>query len=207
MQHQMAAALRPPMALKALMAPMALVALVALVALGTTAPALAQNQAAHQHGVASLQVALERDALTITLDSPLDNLLGFERGPRNDAERARVRAMAQRLHDAGALLQPDAAAACRLLEVTLASSAIEPALLARGSAPSTPAGTAKAADGHADLDATFTYQCGQPLALKRLAVDGLFKAFPRLRKIDAAVVAPGVQRGFKLGPKQPVLAW
>lgn len=179
----------------------------ALAALLLAGPALAQPQAAHQHGLANLQVALERSTLTVTLESPLDNLLGFERAPRTDAERAQVRAMAQRLHAADALLQPDAAAVCRLQEVTLASAAIDPVLLTRGSAPTTPAPARPPGNGHADLDATFIFQCGQPLLLKRIALDGLFKAFSGLRQLDAAVVAPGVQRGAKLGPKQPLLAW
>ncbi len=170
------------------------------------AAAPASAAGAHQHGVASLQVVAEGNSLSLTLDSPLDNLLGFERGPRSEAERAAVRAMAQRFHAGAALAQPTPAAGCQLQTVALASEVIAPALLAKsGAAPG--AASPPAAGGHADLAATLGFHCSQPQALKGVALGGLFQAFPRLRQLDTAVVAPGVQRGAKLGAKQPVLAW
>ena len=78
--------------------------------LSTALMGAAQAAGAHQHGVAQLEVAADGNSLTVTLDTPLDNLLGFERGPRTDAERKAVQAMAQRLRDAARLVVPAAAA-------------------------------------------------------------------------------------------------
>ncbi|GCL62948.1 ZrgA family zinc uptake protein [Pseudaquabacterium pictum] len=167
----------------------------------------AQAAGAHQHGVAALQVVVDGNSLTVSLDSPLDNLLGFERGPRTEAERKAVQAMAQRLRNAGTLLVPAAAAQCQLQGVDLASDVIAPALLAATAAATTAAAPAAAGSGHADLEAGFRFQCAQPQALKALDVAGLFQAFPRLKQLDAALAAPGVQRGAKLRPKQATLAW
>ena len=57
----------------------ATLALCACGLLGATyAPSvLAQEHAAHVHGDAHLDVALEGDTLSLQLESPLDNLLGF----------------------------------------------------------------------------------------------------------------------------------
>ena len=167
----------------------------------------AQAAGAHQHGVAKLEVAADGNSLTVTLDTPLDNLLGFERGPRTDAERKAVQAMAQRLRNAATLLVPAAAAGCQLQGVDLASDVIAPALLAAAPAPAAAPAAPAAAGGHADLEASFRFQCAQPQALKSLDVAGLFQAYPRLKLLDAALAAPGVQRGAKLRPKQATLAW
>lgn len=171
----------------------------------------AQAAGAHQHGVAKLEVAADGNSLTVTLDTPLDNLLGFERGPRTDAERKAVQAMAQRLRNASTLVVPAAAASCQLQGVDLASDVIAPALLAAapapGAAPTAAPAAPAAAGGHADLEAGFRFQCAQPQALKSLDVAGLFQAYPRLKLLDAALAAPGVQRGAKLRPKQATLAW
>lgn len=167
----------------------------------------AQAEGPHQHGVASLELVVDGPVLSITLDSPLDNLLGFERGPRSEAERAAVRAMAQRFHAGAGLVVPAAAAGCQLQAVTLQSDVISPALLAKAAAPGAASTQPAASAGHADLQATLRYQCAQPQALKTVSLAGLFQTFGRLRQLDAAVVAPGVQRGLKLGPKQPNLAW
>lgn len=175
-------------------------------ALSTLLAGAAQAAGAHQHGVAALEVVVDGNSLTVTLDSPLDNLLGFERGPRTDAERKAVQAMAQRLRNAGTLLVPAAAAQCQLQGVDLASDVIAPALLAATPAAAA-AAPAAAGSGHADLDASFRFQCAQPQALKSLDVAGLFQAFPRFKQLDAALAAPGAQRGAKLRPKQALLAW
>ena len=165
-----------------------------------------QAEDAHQHGVARLEVVAEGPTLTVTLDSPLDNLVGFERGPRTAAERSAVQAMAQALHNGTMLLQPTPAAGCTLRGVALQSDVIDSALLAKGASP---AGNGKppAAGGHADLEATFTFDCRTPTALKGLALGGLFSAVPRLRQLDAAVAVPGVQRGFKPTPAKRQIGW
>ena len=51
--------------------------------------ALAQGHV-HQHGVLKLDIAVESRKLSLQMASPLDNLVGFERAPRNAAERQRV---------------------------------------------------------------------------------------------------------------------
>lgn len=181
--------------------PLSHTAALALLLACTTALA----EGAHQHGVASLQIVAEGNSLVITLDSPLDNLLGFERGPRSEAERAAVRAMARRFHAGATLAQPTPAAACLWREAQLASDVIAPALLARTEQAA--AAQPPAAGGHADLQATLSFECSQPQALKGVALAGLFQVFPRLRQLDVALVAPGVQRGFRLGPQKPMLAW
>ena len=50
----------------------------------------------------------------INLNSPLDNLLGFERAPRNEKERQTVRTVASKLHQADNLFIFTPAAQCRL---------------------------------------------------------------------------------------------
>ncbi len=175
--------------------------------LSTALAGAAQAAGAHQHGVARLEVAVDGNGLTVTLDTPLDNLLGFERGPRTDAERKAVQAMAQRLRNAATLVVPAAAASCQLQGVDLASDVIAPALLAVAPAAAAAPPAAPAGGGHADLEAVFRFQCAQPPALKSLDVAGLFQAYPRLKQLDAALAAPGVQRGAKLRPRQATLAW
>ena len=91
-----------------------------LLSSGTPAP-MAHAAGAHSHGIARLEVAVDGATVTLRLASPLESLLGFERAPRNDAERGQVRAMAQALR-AGNPFVPTPAARCRLDKVDLASS-------------------------------------------------------------------------------------
>ena len=178
-----------------------------LIALLVFAPWLAMAEGPHQHGAARLEVVTDGTTLTVTLDSPLDNLVGFERGPRTAAERSAVQAMATALHGGATLLQPTPAAGCTLRGVALASDVIDPALLAKGAPLASGPGRPPAAGGHADLQATFSFDCRTPAALKGVALGGLFQAFARLRQLDAVVVAPGVQRSFKPTLAKPAIQW
>lgn len=175
-----------------------------------TLTATAKETGAHVHGAASLQVVVDGASLIFNFESPLDNLIGFERGPRSDAERAKVRAMAQRFHNGADLFVPTPEARCTLRDVQLTSAVIAPGLLA---AIADPAATNKPADaaaaqagGHADLDASLRFECEQPAALRGVDVR-LFRAFGGLRQIDAAVAGPRTQRGGRLTPQRTLLSW
>ena len=171
--------------------------------------AQAKEPRPHQHGVAKLQVAVDGKMLELVLESPLANLIGFERRPQNDKERQTVRAMAQRFHDPASLFTPTPQARCTARGAELSSGVIDAALLAatKTVAPAKPVpGPQVASDGHADLDATLRFECENPAALKSIDV-GLFEAFAGLRQIDAAVVSAKGQRGARLTPKQTLLNW
>lgn len=132
--------------------------------------------APHEHGVARLAVSLEGNRLSIDLDAPLDGFLGFERAPRTDAERKAAADLLVRLKAPEGLFKPDAAAGCKAAGAEVKAPVLEPG--------------AKPAKGeHADLEAQYQFECGQPAALRQLDV-GLFDAFRRLQRVDVQVAGP-----------------
>lgn len=153
-----------------------------LLALACALPAWAGR--AHEHGVARLDVAVDGTALTIALATPLDGLIGFERAPRSDAEKRAAEKAVATLRAADALFAIDTAAACTLASVTLESAPLK-------------LGTAAPAkdDGHGDLEAEFVFRCRSAPAFVEA---GLFKAFPRLSRIDVQVAASKGQRRLVL---------
>jgi hypothetical protein len=147
---------------------------------------------AHQHGAAKLDIAVEPSRLVISLESPLDGLLGFERAPRNAAEKRAVEAMAATLKAADTLFRIDPAAQCTLGPVTLTSA---PLKLGEASA-------AADDDGHGDLDADFEFGCKAAPAFVEV---GLFKAFPRLARLDVQTATPkGQSKQVLVRPAQRV---
>lgn len=155
--------------------------------------ALSHEPGAHVHGVAKLQVAVDGNTLTLDFESPLDSLLGFEHMPRNEKQKAAVRAMAERLNKPGGLFLPSPAASCTVQSVKLESPVLEPAKKNDG-------------DGHADLDAEFIFKCAQPNELHGMEVK-LFDAFSNLRRLDVQVATARGQTAARLTPAQRHVSW
>lgn len=179
-------------------------AVLACLALQAPPGVQAHEPGAHVHGVAELSVAVDGPQLEIGLESPLDNVLGFEHVPRTDKQRAAVRAMAGKLRQAQTLFVPTAAAQCTLAEVQLSSAALPAELL--GQAKPATGDAPKDEDGHADLDATFTFKCAVPAQLKGMDVV-LMQAFPGFRKLNVSVAGPKGQSAMVLAPGKQVVSW
>jgi hypothetical protein len=148
---------------------------------------------AHVHGVASLDVAIEGDRLTLAFSSPLENLVGFERAPRNDKEKARVAQALERLRKPEDLFVPSAAAQCKASPVKIDA----PVLDAPGKAPK---------GEHASLAAMVEFRCGEPQNLAGLRVM-LFDAFPNVKRIDARVAGAKKQKAARLTSGNRTLSW
>ncbi len=145
-------------------------------------------ETAHAHGHAQLDVAVEPQTLSLRFSSPLDNLVGFERAPRNDKERRQVEAAVAKLKDAGALFRIDPSAQCKLARVELSS-----AVLGLGTVD-----PAEEEPGHADIDGSVDFNCVD--AAKAAYIDvGLFE-FKRLHRIEVQVAGPAGQSRQVLKP-------
>jgi len=162
-----------------------LAVVVCALALSAGMPALAAK--AHQHGTAQLDIVVDASRVSIVFDTPLDNLLGFERAPRTDAERQQADAAVAVLRDAGRLFRIDPAAGCTLAKVELASAALK---LGDG-------GDVPATGDHADLEGRFDFDCKQGARAAHVEV-GLFEAFKSLRRLELQVVTPKGQMGATL---------
>jgi|APTNR8051073442_1049403.scaffolds.fasta_scaffold23323_2 hypothetical protein len=133
---------------------------------------------AHQHGLARLDIAVEGRQVLLQLDSPQDNLLGHERAPRSEAEKREAEAAVATLRAGDKLFAFDPAAACVQEKVELDSV---PLKLGAGA-------QSKAAAGHADLGALWSFSCKASPAWVDV---GLLDAFKRMARVEVQVAAKG----------------
>lgn len=149
------------------------------------------HHGAHVHGTAKLEVAVDGKMLSIHLESPLDNVVGFEHAPRTAKERASADRALALLKRGDTLFTPTPAAGCKLVEATVSA----PVLEKRGDA-----------GGHGDLDADYRFECADPARLTGIATQ-LFKEFGAMRRIDAVVVTASRQRAFTLSKRLAFMKW
>lgn len=157
----------------------------------------------HEHGVATLNVALEGSTLEIELQSPAMNIVGFEHAATSDADKKTVAAARAVLEKPETLFSLPAAAGCSLSENEVRSPLF---------------GNAEAdhdehADGdehhheHSDVDADYSFTCKQPGELKTLDLSAFYKQFPATQKINVQLIGPSGQQGVESTPANPRLSF
>lgn len=141
---------------------------------------------AHEHGVATLDVAIDGPQLSLQFRTPAMNLLGFEHVPRTSKDQAAVTKAAQLLREPATQFAPSPAARCQVTQVNVTS----------------PDWTRSAE--HSEFEAAYEFRCGQPSALRRLEVR-LFTALDHDVKLKAQVASAQAQRAVELTRSQPTL--
>ena len=192
----------PRLAVIALVRP--LLSLFALLALLASTAALAPVGHAqvqvHVHGAVALDIVVEAKSLTLRLQAPQDSLLGHERVPRTAAEEQAAAMLLTRLADGARLFPLPAVSACRL-----ASTEVEAPLLQVG-AKAAAAGPATAGV-HAEVEASWRFDCARTDGWRSLDLGALLDAFPRVQRISAQVALPAGQHRAELRRPARVLAW
>jgi len=127
--------------------------------------------AQHAHGVGALEVAVEGRTAQVRVSVPTDDIYGFERAPRTDAERARRDAALKSFAERGSeLLLFDAALGC-VITSTRVSDDVDP------NAP-----------GHREVVAEYAVRCQRDLAKSRLRL-GVATVFPKVTQMKATRVS------------------
>ena len=167
------------------------------------APLAAQEfkqEAKHVHGEVTLNLALENDLLSVEIEAPAINVVGFERAPRDAAEQQVVSEAAAWLAAGRALLGVPAAAGCRRVEASV-------------SAPSWGDAKTKSASqhdhdhdhdhdhedeahAHADYLASASFKCSNPAALAWVEVWAL-RQLRDVTEVTVNVVTPDVQKSVR----------
>ncbi|HTV98257.1 MAG TPA: DUF2796 domain-containing protein [Steroidobacteraceae bacterium] len=145
-----------------------------------------RSRGVHEHGSATLDIALDGSTLDIALHSPAINVIGFEHEPRSPQEKAAL-AQANRVFGApqGLFVLPEQAA-CASTGVTLTPITYEH-----------DGEDEKAGAPHADYDVSYRFNCAHADHLDWIAVK-LFGRMKGMRKITANVVTATLQTQVEL---------
>lgn len=160
--------------------------------------------AAHEHGAAQLNVALEGQRLELALESPAMNLVGFEHAAVSTSDKAAVAHAQQHLQTPLALFGIAAAAGCVITSHELHSPLFE----AHAEEHEEHEEHRKEHEAeHSDIDANYVLTCSQPQALATIDLSELFKRFPATDKIQVQLIGPNGQQGAELSAAQPRLSF
>ncbi|NMY76617.1 MULTISPECIES: DUF2796 domain-containing protein [Pseudomonas] len=156
--------------------------------------------APHEHGVGTLNVALDDNTLELDLDSPAMNLVGFEHAATTDADKASVAAAKARLENPLTLFNLPSVAKCVVEAQDLNSPLFDPA-------PEEGASKAKTEHHHSDVEAHYAFTCAEPGQLKNLDLGTFFKTFPGTHTFKVQLIGPNGQQAVNVSAKAPTLTF
>ena len=179
----------------------------------------------HVHGAANLAIALDGSSLTIELESPYYNLVGFEHAPKTEEQKSSLKLAEAALSDAGSIFRFNEDAGCK------PDSAKSIKLMASSGhdhddhddhdthehdhhdheddhhhdddhahdGDHTDKDDGHEDHNHKDASLTFNFTCQSPDNLEWVET-GLFEAFENLEEIDFVYLGPTTQMSDTLTP-------
>lgn len=163
-----------------------------LASLALAAPAVLAHPA-HQHGVAEVDLVREGNELDIQIKVDGEGVVGFERVPRDAAERAKVDAARASLREGGRLFALPAAAGCRLVAGDVEVPHAGASDTGHDPGPDD-------AQTHADWRASYRFACERGAAADSVDLAGLFRAFPGITRANLQWISDDGQSGVALAP-------
>lgn len=158
--------------------------------------ATAQEQHAHVHGLAYLNLAIEGKSVSMELTATAYDLVGFERAARDDAERSRLTEVRKSLLNHAALWQFTVAAGC----------VAQPPVLQVPGANGHDHDHAEHDHGnHSDWQVSYRFECQNPQALRSITVS-VFKQFPSLETIQVQLLNTAGASALTLQASNPRIA-
>ena len=161
----------------------------------------------HTHGDASLAIVLEETVITVELDTPLYNLLGFEHEADTAAQKATVLKAETVLSKGSSLFIFNSEAGCSILHDTISVE------LGHHEDEGEHIGheddhhddhkeEGTNDESHKDVVLQYAYNCLQPKSLKDVTIN-LFEHFENFAELDLVYLGPNTQKQMKLSAAKP----
>ena len=156
--------------------------------------------AAHVHGLATLDIALEGQRLELQLNSPAMNIVGFEYQPNSAADKKTVADAERTLKNEQLLFKLSQDAQCALSSVNIENDLT-------GHTEEHEQATHSDEHKHSDIQVSYTFNCAKPNKLTSIDLAGFFTAFPLTEKIHLQLITAETQQGAKMSASTPQLDW
>jgi len=159
----------------------------------------------HVHGIALINVALEKSELYIELESPAANIVGFEHAPSSEKEKKAVKKAFAILKTGEKVFKATSSAGVTLenVEVTQGHELEEHGDPKHGNHDTDHHEQDKDAhdEDHSEFKAVYRFHCKHPDKLKQIEVM-LFEQFKGIEEIEVQVLTETGQKAMELTPQK-----
>ena len=154
--------------------------------------AFAETHAAHEHGVAQLNLVQIENNVVLEVTSPAFNVFGFEHKPHTKQEKVLVKARLKTMNNGG-LVMFDADANCQLKETKLKNPFTDGYEEHEHEEHDHEEHDHEEHHAHRDIHVEYTFTCKRPQALSLINLEPLFKNWSQLEQVRTQWVIGNLQ--------------
>jgi hypothetical protein len=151
----------------------------------------------HQHGHGTLNIAIEGSRVSMELEVPGNDIVGFEQAAKTKAQRAAVAKAKSQLGAPLSLFRLPANAGCAVKEATVK-------IESEGKDDKKKAGHEHDDRGHSEFHAEYTLECGTIINLTSIEFP-YFSLFKSAEELEVNVITPKGQIKFEVERNKPRL--
>ena len=133
----------------------------------------------HEHGVSTLKIAIEGQNVQMELESPGNDIVGFEHAPENDNQKADVESALSQLKNEAGFFIPSSEANCKIKENS-AEFEIE-----EGDS-----------ETHSAFHVIWKMKCSNPSQFTNLETT-FFQLFPKAKEIEVEIISESGQKAME----------
>ncbi len=172
---------------------------------GVMAQEARREVAPHVHGEGKLAVAIEGGTVSMELEAPAKDIIGFEHAPKTAKEKKLVADAKARFTDGGKLFALPSQAQCKQTSVATELHGLAGPKAGKGHSHGKHTHAKADAGGgaqHAEFRVTYVFACNTPAALKTLDL-AYFAAFKGAEKLEVSLIGPKGQASMEASREKP----
>lgn len=169
----------------------------------------------HVHGHGTLNIAVEGNRISMELETPGMDIVGFEHAATTSDQRATVKNASNQLRSPLSLFKMPMAAGCKVAQADVKIEQEHEHGEDEPHAEAPASGTAQAEheaadhnheghEGHSAFHVAYALDCASPASLTSIRFD-YFKAFKGANALTVNIVTPKGQSTYEVGRAKPVL--
>jgi hypothetical protein len=163
---------------------------------------------AHVHGHGRLNIAIEDKTMSMELEVPGADIVGFEHEPSTPDQKAALEKAKTKLADGLSLFSPPSAAGCILKGSKVSTEAEHGEEHEHDHGHEAKAGAAsekeEAGHHHSEFHVEYSMECQSLTRLTSMTFD-YFKAFPGAQELDISLITPKGQTSYEVKRDNPRL--
>ena len=158
-----------------------------------------RHHESHEHGAGTMNIALDGELLTIELEIPGNDIVGFEHAAKSDSDKAKVDSALKILNETTKIFSFVPADSCSLKGTPKIAFVAEAEDDDSHGHHGMHHGDDDDPADHTELKAEYLFSCKSVVGV---TFQG-FSQFPSIKELDAQVAFGNVQVSYELSPKEP----